>query len=64
MINNNDVLKVITVKHFTYQFYLSRNVLHDEYFDEHTMKLKGPFSWDYNNCCRNIIEIKYIQEKR
>ena len=64
MINNHDVLKVITVKHFTHEHYLSRNVLHDGYFEEHIMPLDYLFKWHYTNECRSIVGIKYINERR
>lgn len=64
MINNNYMLKVITVKHFACEYCFSRNVLHDEYFEEHTMTSKSPFMWNYDIGCRNVVGIKYTDKKR
>lgn len=61
MINNNDVLKVITVQHFMHEWCLSRDESHEEYFEERAMPLYYLFNWHYTNECRSIIGIKYIK---
>lgn len=62
MINNNDVLKVITVNPFMYEWCLYHYASYEEYFDERIMPLDRIFKWHYTNECRSIIGTKYIND--
>ena len=49
MINKNDIIDVIKIKHYMYGQCFSNNVLHNRNFNEITIQLEYLFIWRYKD---------------
>ena len=58
MINNNDMVDTIKIKHFTYRQYLFCNVSHNHDFSKLNIPLGYLFRWRYEQCISQYISFR------
>ena len=58
MINNNDMVDAIKIKHFTYRQCLFSNVLHNHNFSKLNIPLGYFFRWRYEACISQYTSFK------